>query len=161
MAQLSTKIKSYCEANGVSNVDFTKDVMLQDDSNGQGAYIKEWNLDIAQPTDEQLASHETAANTEENNTQVDATRRSQYGSWNDQLDEIYHSIDDWTLVYEHKEEFDGESLDTLIKCYIDIANADDFIHENEVVLIQHAIKIWGLDIVVEKPKSGDRLKIKE
>ena len=95
MAQLSTKIKSYCEANGVSNVDFTKDVMLQDDSNGQGAYIKEWNLDIAQPTDEQLASHETAANTAESNAQVDATRRQAYGSWNDQLDEIYHNIDDW------------------------------------------------------------------
>ena len=39
MAQLSTKIKLYCEANGVSNVDFMKDVRLQDDSNGQGAYI--------------------------------------------------------------------------------------------------------------------------
>ena len=95
MAQLSTKIKSYCEANGVSNVDFTTDVMLQDDSNGQGAYIKEWNLDIAQPTDEQLASYETAANTAETNAQVDATRRSQYGSWGDQLDEIYHDIDAW------------------------------------------------------------------
>ena len=29
MAQLSTKIKLYCEANGVANVDFYKDVMLQ------------------------------------------------------------------------------------------------------------------------------------
>ena len=95
MAQLSTKIKSYCETNGVSNVDFMKDVLLQDDSNGQGAYIKEWNLDIAQPTDEQLASYETAANTAEANAQVDATRRSQYGSWNEQLDEIYHDIDAW------------------------------------------------------------------
>ena len=95
MAQLSTKIKSYCEANGVSNVDFTTDVMLQDDSNGQGVYIKEWNLDIAQPTDEQLASYETAANTAEANAQVDATRRSQYGSWNEQLDEIFHDIEAW------------------------------------------------------------------
>ena len=96
MAQLSTKIKSYCEANGVSNVDFTKDVLLQDDSNGQGAYIKEWNVSgLAQPTDEQLASYETAANTAESNAQVDATRRSQYGSWNDQLDEIFHDIDAW------------------------------------------------------------------
>ena len=95
MAQLSTKIKSYCEANGVSNVDFTKDVMLQDDSNGQGPYIKEWNLDIAQPSDEQLASYETAANTAESNAQVDAARRQAYGSWGDQLDEIYHDIDDW------------------------------------------------------------------
>ena len=95
MAQLSNKIKEYCKANGVSNVDFRSDVMLQDDSNGQGAYIKEWNLDIAQPTDEQLASYETAANTAESNAQVDATRRQAYGSWGDQLDEIYHDIDAW------------------------------------------------------------------
>ena len=95
MAQLSTKIKLYCEANGVSNVDFTTDVLLQDDSNGQGPYIKEWNLAIAQPSDEQLASYETAANTAESNAQVDATRRQAYGSWNDQLDEIYHDIDAW------------------------------------------------------------------
>ena len=88
MAQLSTKIKSYCEANGVSNVDFTSDVMLQDDSNGQGAYIKEWNLDIAQPTDEQLASYETAANTAESNAQVIATRKSLYGSNEQQIANI-------------------------------------------------------------------------
>ena len=95
MAHLSTKIKEYCKANGVSNVDFLNDVLLQDDSNGQGAYIAEWNLDIAQPTDEQLASYETAANTAESNAQVDATRRQAYGSWGDQLDEIFHDIDAW------------------------------------------------------------------
>ena len=95
MAQLSNKIKEYCKANGVSEVDFLADVKLQDDSNGQGAYIKEWNLDIAQPTDAQLASYETVANTAEANAQVDATRRQAYGSWNEQLDEIYHNIDAW------------------------------------------------------------------
>ena len=95
MAQLSNKIKEYCKANGVSDVDFLNDVKLQDDSNGQGAYIAEWNLDIAQPTDAQLASYETAANTAESNAQVDATRRQAYGSWNDQLDEIFHDIDAW------------------------------------------------------------------
>ena len=95
MAQLSNKIKEYCKANSVSDVDFTSDVLLQDDSNGQGAYIKEWNLSIAKPTDEQLASFETAANTAESNAQVDATRRQAYGSWGDQLDEIYHDIDAW------------------------------------------------------------------
>jgi len=89
MAQLSTKIKLYVDA----EVDFLNDVKLQDD--GQGAYIKEWNLDIAQPTDAQLASYETAANTVEANATVDATRRSQYGSWGDQLDEIYHDIEAW------------------------------------------------------------------
>ena len=95
MAQLSTKIKSYCDANGVSNVDFMKDVMLQDDSDGNGAYIKEWNLDIAQPTSAQLDSYETAGNTAESNATVDATRRQAYGTWGDQLDEIYHDIDAW------------------------------------------------------------------
>ena len=95
MAQLSTKIKLYCEANDVANVDFINDVILQDDSDGKGAYIKEWNLDIAQPTAEQLASYETAANTAESNAQVDATRRQAYGTWGDQLDEIFHDIDAW------------------------------------------------------------------
>jgi len=95
MAQLSTKIKSYCEANGVSEVDFFKDVRLQDDSDGNGAYIKEWNLDIAQPTDAQLSAQESAADTEEANNQVRSTRRSAYGDIGEQLDEIYKDIDAW------------------------------------------------------------------
>ena len=95
MAQLSTKIKEYCKANGVSDVDFLNDVRLQDDSNGQGAYIAEWNLDIAQPTDAQLASYETVANTAEANAQVDAARRNAYGNIGDQLDEIYHDLEAW------------------------------------------------------------------
>ena len=94
MAQLSTKIKEYCKANNVSNVDFRTDVMLQDD--GAGAYIKEWNLDIAEPTDTQLASYETAATTEEANNVVIATRKAAYGSWESQLEEIYDDgIDSW------------------------------------------------------------------
>ena len=95
MAQLSNKIKEYCKANGVSEVDFMSDVRLQDDSNGQGVYIAEWNLDIAQPTDAQLASYETAANTVEANAQVDAARRKAYGNIGDQLDEIYHDVEAW------------------------------------------------------------------
>ena len=95
MAQLSTKVKLYCEANGVSNVDFSESVLLQDDSDGKGAYIKEWNLDIKKPTDKQLSTYETAGNDAESNSQVDATRREAYGSWNDQLDEIYHDIEAW------------------------------------------------------------------
>ena len=95
MANLSTKIKIYAAANGVADVDFTKDVMLQDDSDGKGPYIKEWNLDIAQPTDAQLSAQESAADTEEANNQVRSTRRSAYGDIGDQLDEIYKDIDAW------------------------------------------------------------------
>ena len=88
MAHLSTKIKLYCEANNVSEVDFLNDVRLQDDSDGNGAYIKEWNLDIAQPTDEQLNSYESAATTEENNNAVIANRKSEYGSNTHQIENI-------------------------------------------------------------------------
>ena len=94
MAQLSTKIKEYLKANSVTEVDFTKDVLLQDD--GQGAYIKEWNISsVDKPTDSQLEAQETKANTAESNAQVDATRRVGYGDIGDQLDEIYHDIDAW------------------------------------------------------------------
>ena len=95
MASKSNLIREYAKANGVANVDFMSDVLLQDDSNGQGVYIKEWNLDIAKPTDEQLATYETVANTAEANASVDNTRKQAYGSWQDQLDEIYHDIDAW------------------------------------------------------------------
>ena len=95
MANLSTKIKLYAEANGVSSVDFTKDVLLQDDSNGQGPYIKEWNLAIAQPSDANLNAHESAADTEEANNQVRATRKVAYGDIGDQLDEIFKDMDAW------------------------------------------------------------------
>ena len=96
MAQLSTKIKEYCKANGVSDVDFLNDVKLQDDSNGQGVYIAEWNLDIAQPTQAQLDALESQAQTYENNQQIIATRKKLYGSWESQLEEIYdNGIDSW------------------------------------------------------------------
>ena len=96
MAQLNTKIKLYAAANGVASVDFTSDVMLQDDSNGAGVYIKEWNLDIAKPTDTQLDALETQAQTYENNQQIISTRKSLYGKWDKQLEEIYDDgIDSW------------------------------------------------------------------
>ena len=92
MASLSSKIKKYVNA----EEDFTTDVLLQDDSNGQGAYIKEWNLDIAKPTTAQLDALESQAQTYENNQQIIATRKSLYGSWESQLEEIYDDgIDNW------------------------------------------------------------------
>ena len=76
-------------------VDFLKDVILQNDSDGKSVYIKEWNVEEAQPTDEQLNALDAQVTTLESNNRVDGTRRTAYGSWNDQLDEIYHNIDDW------------------------------------------------------------------
>ena len=104
MASLSNKIKQYVNA----EIDFTFDVILQDD--GQGAYIKEWNLDIAQPTDAQLDALELEANIYENNIEQDAKRKSEYGTWEFQLDEIYHNgVDAWkTRIQSIKDKYPKE-----------------------------------------------------
>ena len=97
MAQLSKKIELYAAANGVANVEFETDVKLRDVESG--VYIYEWNLDIAEPTDTQLASYETAANTAEALQTVLNNRANDYPSIKDQLDKIYHSgIDEWKKV---------------------------------------------------------------
>ena len=90
MASLSSKVKQYCANNGVAEVDFTKDVLLQDDSNGQGPYIKEWNVSgVAQPTDEQLNAVDSAADLEERQNAVRSTRKNAYGDLGSQLDMQY------------------------------------------------------------------------
>ena len=90
MASLSNKIKKYVNA----EIDFTSDVILQDD--GNGAYIKEWNLDIAKPTDAQLSAVESDADKMERNNEVIATRKNLYGSWESQLEEINEQgLDAW------------------------------------------------------------------
>jgi len=99
MASLSTKVSLYCTANS-KTADFGSggNVILQDDSDGKGPYIKEWNVDgLSKPTDDQLATYDTAGNTEETNNTVRATRRAAYGGIGDQLDEIYKDIDAWKV----------------------------------------------------------------
>jgi hypothetical protein len=100
MASLSSKIKKYAADNGVSSVDFTVDVMLQDDSNGQGPYIKEWNLEIAKPTDAQLNAVDAAADLEERQAAVRATRKQAYGDIGAQLDMQYHDNVDGTTTWK-------------------------------------------------------------
>ena len=100
MASLSSKITAYASSNGVSSVDFTKDVSLQDDSNGQGPYIKEWNLSISQPTDAELTAAETAADAAEALAAVHASRRQAYGSVESQLDMQYHDNVDGTTTWK-------------------------------------------------------------
>ena len=92
MANLSTKIKLYVNR----EVNFLKDVILQDNSDGKGVFIAEWNLDIPKPTMAQLDAFEAQATTYENNQRIIATRKSLYGAWDKQLEEIYdNGIDSW------------------------------------------------------------------
>ena len=101
MASLSSKVKQYCADNGVAEVDFIKDVLLQDDSNGQGPYIKEWNVSgVAQPTDEQLNAVDSAADLSERQNAARAARRTAYGDLGDQLDMQYHDSVDGTSTWK-------------------------------------------------------------
>ena len=103
MASLSSKVKTYLANNGVNEVDFMVDVLLQDDSNGQGPYIKSWNVSgVAQPTSEQLDAVDSAADLEERQNAVRATRRNAYGDIGSQLDMQYHdSVDGTTTWKDH------------------------------------------------------------
>ena len=105
MASLSSKIKQYASDNGVASVDFIKDVLLQDDSNGKGPYIKTWNVSgVAKPTDEQLNAVDSAADLEERQNAVRSTRRNAYGDLGSQLDMQYHdSVDGTTTWKDHVE----------------------------------------------------------
>lgn len=92
MANLITKIKLYANR----EINFRKEVLLQQDSDSNGVYIKEWNLDIPKPTEEQLNALENEANKYERNQQVINNRKSLYGSWEKQLEEINENgIDSW------------------------------------------------------------------
>jgi len=95
MASLYTKVKLYIEANSAS-WDSTK-VSLQNDSDGKGDFISSWSYSFSKPTDSQIASYETAGNTAESNAAIDIKRQKEYLSWQEQLDKLYHDIDDGKL----------------------------------------------------------------
>jgi len=97
MASLSTKVKLYCEANS-KTADFGPggNVELVDNSDGKGPFISSWSVSgLAQPSDSDLAGHDSAGDTEESNNVVRSTRRAAYGDIGDQLDEIFKDIDAW------------------------------------------------------------------
>jgi hypothetical protein len=95
MANLYTKVKKYLEANSKTILEFDNNIRLQNDTGTD--YIKTWNVSgLEKPTDEQLLTYNSAATTEENNNVIRSTRKSLYGSWDKQLEEINEQgIDSW------------------------------------------------------------------
>ena len=81
MSKLSSKIKLYLDR----EVNFTKDVILQDDmiSGVSNPYIKEWNVAEAQPTEAQLNALESQADELETANKVISNRKAAYPSLND------------------------------------------------------------------------------
>ena len=96
MASLFTKTKLYIEDNS-STWDNTK-VSLQND--GSGDYIKTWTYSFDKPNDSKIAEYETAGNTFETNAGIDATRRSQYGSWESQMEMVYKDQKNGTSTFK-------------------------------------------------------------
>ena len=92
MTQLSTKIELYANR----EVDFSKDVRLQDNSDGKGVFIAKWNLDIPKPTMAQLDAFEAQANIVESNQAQVQNRIKEYGSIAEQIEYITENgLDAW------------------------------------------------------------------
>ena len=96
MDNLFYKVKSYLEDNGKTESEFDDNISLRNDSDGNGDYIKTWNVDgLAQPTEEQLNALDATATTDFNNNRTRKTRKRAYGDIGEQLDEIFKDIDAW------------------------------------------------------------------
>ena len=99
MASLYTKVKLYLEANSKTWDAEQDKIILQND--GDGDYIHTWSVDgLDKPTDSQLASYDSAGDTVETNAGIDATRRSQYGTWESQLEMLYKDQKDGTSTFK-------------------------------------------------------------
>jgi len=99
MATLATKVKLFLEANSKTWESEKNNIILQND--GDGDYIHTWSVDgLTKPSNSQIASYETAGNTAETNAGIDATRRSQYGSWESQMEMIYKDQKNGTTTFK-------------------------------------------------------------
>jgi len=96
MKNLANKIELYLGR----TPDFEKEVILQND--GGEDYIKEWNIssEKAKPTDAQLDAFESEATKLENNSKIDTKRRTEYLSWQEQLEMIYKDQKNGTTTYK-------------------------------------------------------------
>ena len=100
MASLFTKTKLFLQDSSLT-WDDTK-VSLQDDmvDGVSSPYIKTWNYDIAKPTADQLASYETAGNTEEALQTILNNRATAYPTWQDQMDMQYKDLLNGTTTWK-------------------------------------------------------------
>ena len=87
------KVVKYLEANSKTTDEFTSNILLQNDSDGNGDYIKVWNVSgVTKPTDSQLNALASTATTEQNNHKIRKTRKRAYGTIGDQLDLLYKDM---------------------------------------------------------------------
>ena len=93
MDNLYYKVKLYLEANSKTESEFKENIELRNDSDGNGDYIKTWDVSgVAKPTDSQLNALSSNATKEYNNSNIRDTRKAAYGDIGDQLDLLYKDI---------------------------------------------------------------------
>jgi len=98
MANLKTKVNLYLKANS-KTWDNTK-VSLQNNSDNNGDFIASWTYDIAEPTDTQIASYETAGNTKEALQTILNNRATAYPTWQEQMDMQYKDLLNGTTTWK-------------------------------------------------------------
>ena len=90
MATLNKKIRQYLEDNSKVYEDELDNFILQNDSDGNGDYIKSWNVSgLAKPSDSQLDSYNAAADTLETKNIAIGKRLKEYPSLGDIADAIF------------------------------------------------------------------------
>lgn len=87
--ELAKTISFLAKENGINEVNFLEDVHLQDDSDGSGAFIKEWNLPFPEPTKEELIAAEPLMLDHEASIAYLELRINAYPPYGDQLGMMY------------------------------------------------------------------------
>ena len=89
---------------GLTRLGFKIDIdfVLQDDSDGRGAYIRDWTSDKPQPSAEEIQIAEDAHIAEYNSNKYQRDRKPLYGTWEDQADmQYWDAVNGTTLWQEH------------------------------------------------------------
>lgn len=91
---ISYKIKAYLELNNSSSIDMEDTSNLELRDTGSGAYIHSWNINLPQPTQEQLDATEniTKANQIFSSSIWPRDRRINYPNFGEQFDMLYHEL---------------------------------------------------------------------
>ena len=96
MASLSYKIEAYLGRKAKFSAPGSPGEVTLENS-GDGDKITYWadSIEKSKPTDSQLNTANTQADTDFTNFKVRKKRRKEYGDIGEQLDEIYKDIDTW------------------------------------------------------------------
>jgi hypothetical protein len=95
MANLAKKVQLYLEANSKDATALFRQnkVMIQNNSDGNGDYIAVWDVDgLAKPSDDQIASYDSAGDTAIALRDLRYKRKTEYGDIGEQLDLLYKDI---------------------------------------------------------------------